>query len=89
MLLLLVPQIRQLLESIQGGGSSIASIAGSIVTGVATGSVVVVATSDDNGSITGTKSFTIIPAAPATITAIATGIPNQVQISWAAVTGAR
>jgi Raf kinase inhibitor-like YbhB/YbcL family protein len=73
--------------SIQGGGSSIASIAGSIVTGVATGSVVVVATSDDNGSITGTKSFTIIPAAPATITAIATGIPNQVQISWAAVTG--
>ncbi len=73
--------------------TNIASINGDILTGIAPGDITLVAT---YGSRTGTQRFTVTPVPPVirpTITTafnapVATGVPNQVQISWAAVAGA-
>ncbi|MBE8189285.1 MAG: hypothetical protein HAW58_00060 [Candidatus Thioglobus sp.] len=75
------------------GNTTFASINGNTLTGISPGNITLVAT---YGTRTGTQKFTVTPAPPVirpTITTafnapVATGTPNEVTISWAAVTGA-
>ncbi|MBE8189730.1 MAG: hypothetical protein HAW58_02420 [Candidatus Thioglobus sp.] len=81
--------------SIEGGNNNIASINGDILHALTVGTVEISATTIalDGSTRTGTQRFRVTPVPPATITTafnppVATGTPNEVTISWAAVAGA-
>ncbi len=95
----LIPTVTATLTwSIEGGNNNIASINGDILHALTVGTVEISATTIalDGSTRTGTQEFTVTPVPPVvrpTITTafnapMATGVPNQVQISWAAVAGA-
>ncbi len=72
-------------------GENFATLSGNTLTGIAAGTVTVTATATDGSGITNTQDFGIVvrPTITTTFNApMATGTPNQVQISWTAITGA-
>ncbi|MBE8159012.1 MAG: FAD-binding protein, partial [Betaproteobacteria bacterium] len=71
-------------------GANFATLSGKTLTGVAAGTVTITATATDGSGITGTQDFVfaVRPAITTALKAVATGTPNQVKISWAAVAGA-
>ncbi|MBE8189699.1 MAG: hypothetical protein HAW58_02260 [Candidatus Thioglobus sp.] len=73
--------------SISAGGN-FASINGNTLSGVAIGTVTVVASANGGTNITAEQTIRVLPAAPSNLKALATGVPNQVIIFWSAVADA-
>ncbi|MBE8190065.1 MAG: hypothetical protein HAW58_04275 [Candidatus Thioglobus sp.] len=78
-----------IIYSISSGGG-FANLSANTLSGIADGVVTIIATAADGGGITDTQDITVFTqvVAPTALKAVATGTPNQVRISWAAVAGA-
>ncbi|MBE8189885.1 MAG: hypothetical protein HAW58_03260 [Candidatus Thioglobus sp.] len=87
-----IPATATFTWAIQDSSTNIATINGSTLTGIAPGTIILEAITLDSsgGTRTGTQKFSVVarPAAPTALKAVATGVANQVRISWAAVAGA-
>ncbi|MBE8190529.1 MAG: hypothetical protein HAW58_06765, partial [Candidatus Thioglobus sp.] len=83
----------QVLEwSIKSGEAFARIINNNAIFGLAPGQVTIVATSTDGTNVSSEKTLTVIasrfaPHAPTRLSAISTGVPNQVRVSWNLVDG--